>query len=244
MKKQIISPFYRIKCLFCGETGVGKSSIVHLTNYDEHNQEGEATIGMAFAMNTVELEEYPLSNKELPDFYYQMKNEKTMKNLQIIKSHIWDCSGNIRFRSILPSYLRDVDVAFLVFDINRRSTWEELTRWKKEIEINSKSKEFPLYVLVGSKCDLRPFEVSMEEINKRCEEWNADMYIVSCIQKNSSSIIKRMMYNSYLNFHKKIIQMENENKELPEHVAPLKYENEICYVNLKEKEGTSNFCCR
>jgi small GTP-binding protein len=243
-----VSPYYRIKCLFGGEPGTGKSSIVYLTLNDEHDPDSEPTIGLAFAINKVELEEYPLiNNSNLPRFYHKMKTEinPNGENCQLIKTQIWDAAGQVRYRGILPAYLRDIDIAFLVFDMSKRDTWDALLNWKKEIDKHTKSKDFPMLVLVGSKSDLKPFQVTMKEIDERAKEWNAEKYIVSCVEQNSSSMIKRMMYNSFLKFHEKILNMQNEGKELPEHVTPTKYEKEMPFLKLGYSEDgeKSKFCC-
>lgn len=246
-----ISPYYRIKCLFAGETGIGKSSIVNLSIHDEHDPNNSPTIGLAFAVNKTELEEYPLSNpSKLPKYYHKMKSEfnPCKQDFQLIKTHIWDCAGSIKYRSILSSYLRDIDIAFLVFDLSNRESWNELVTWKSEIEKYSKTKDFPTFVIVASKSDLKKsYQVSMEEINERAKLWNAEIYIVSCVQSNSPSMIKRMMYNSFLKFHEKIIKMQYEGKELPIHLTRNQYEKEdsfvkINYVNAENGEK-SKFCC-
>jgi small GTP-binding protein len=240
-----ISPYYLIKCLYAGEMNVGKSSIVHLTIHDNHNSDSEPTIGLAFAINKTELEEYPLSNpSQLPSFYHNMKSEINpyKDHCQLVKAHIWDCAGSRRYRSILPSYLRDVDIAFLVFDMSRRDTWDELLNWKDDIDKYSKREGFPLFVLVGSKSDLKPFAVSQKEIEERAKLWNAEIYIVSCVQSNSSSMIKRMMYNSFLKFHEKILKIQYENKEIPEHLTIKKYKKGNSFVKLNSEESSKSCC--
>jgi GTPase SAR1 family protein len=35
----------------------------------------------------------------------------------ILRLQLWDTAGQERFRSLIPSYLKDASVAFIVFDI-------------------------------------------------------------------------------------------------------------------------------
>lgn len=39
----------------------------------------------------------------------------------ILRLQLWDTAGQERFRSLIPSYLKDASVAFIVFDITSTS---------------------------------------------------------------------------------------------------------------------------
>jgi Ras-related protein Rab-6A len=49
-----------------------------------------------------------------------------MKNIQmdehVIKLHIWDTAGQERFRSLIPSYVKDIAVAVIVYDVTSTMT--------------------------------------------------------------------------------------------------------------------------
>lgn len=69
---------------------------------------------------------------------------------------------NFRFRAITSSYYRGAMGALLVYDITRRSTFESLWKWLKELrEFGSREM---VVVLVGNKSDLtHSREVSLED---------------------------------------------------------------------------------
>jgi small GTP-binding protein len=46
--------------------------------------------------------------------------------VQNVKLLLWDCSGDVKFRSIANSYLRGAHSAFLVFDTTNRASFEHL----------------------------------------------------------------------------------------------------------------------
>lgn len=243
-----ISPFYRIKCLLCGEINTGKSSIVHLATSEESNLEIASTIGIGFNSMKIELEEYPILNpQKLPDYYFdaykdreeddkEEKEEIKIPNpLQLIRLHIWDSSGSMRFRSFLNAYMRDIDICFLVFDISKRSSWNQLSAWKKEVEENSLIK--PQYVLIASKCDLKNHEVTREEIKKQANEWNAPHYIISSRQPDSFLTVRRIFYESVKRYHESLLILQNEGKELSDKVLSSYYvPKESVYIDLNGGE--------
>lgn len=235
-----ISPVYRIKCLFAGEASVGKSSIVHLIKNGFHNPVTEPTIGMEFCVQTIELEEYPYSVVNLPRYYFQEVDNS--KHLQTVKVQLWDASGSARFKSIVQSYMRDLDIVFMVFNLSDRSSFEALSEWKKEIEKYRKIDSIPLYVIVGAKCDLRSRQISEEEIQKLCKEWNSNRYIISAVQGNSSSMINRMLYKSVENYHQHILHLGDIGEKIPEHVTATYCSKTTKIIDL-DVEPNSNFCC-
>lgn len=38
-------------------------------------------------------------------------------NNKILRLQLWDTAGQERFRSLIPSYLRDCQAAFIIFDL-------------------------------------------------------------------------------------------------------------------------------
>jgi small GTP-binding protein len=242
-----VSPFYKIKCLFAGESSVGKSSLVHLIHHDEPSRLSEPTIGIGFASSFIELEEYPLSNpSKLPNYYLEAKADcsKCSENYnQLVKLQIWDASGNMRFASILRTYMRDIDICFLVFDMSERTSWDQLPAWKAEVTKYSKWEKIPLFVLVGNKSDKKPQCISYKEIKERSEEWGIKFYILSAMQDSSSSMLRRMIYMSVQNFHDNMLLLAHENKPMPPHVTTSAYLKGVEKFLDLGVEGKSGYCC-
>uniref|UniRef100_A0A914S5D2 Uncharacterized protein n=1 Tax=Parascaris equorum TaxID=6256 RepID=A0A914S5D2_PAREQ len=87
----------KYKIVFLGEQGVGKSSIITRFLRNEVAEEYNATIGIDFFSKNV------------------VVDDKT------VRLQIWDTAGQERFRSLIPSYLRDSDVAVIVYDVSCKS---------------------------------------------------------------------------------------------------------------------------
>jgi Ras-related protein Rab-11A len=65
---------------------------------------------------------------------------------------VWDTAGQERFRAITHAYYKGATGALLVFDITRRSSYDNLPKWLKELKENSE--ENIVCILVGNKSDL------------------------------------------------------------------------------------------
>lgn len=240
----IISPFYIIKIVVLGSVSVGKSTIIHLLN-NKTLEEVAPTIGIGFSHKLVQLEEYPLSGTQ-PEYYYEYakKNPKDLDLYQTVKVQIWDCAGADRFKQIIvKSYLRNSDIAFLVYDMCDRNTWLELEKWKKELDKNIQHKNLPLIVLIGNKSDMGPYEVTPKEIRERCEQWNAMSFINSCVTNTAHSFINRMLYKSVQYYHHILLDNLNKNLEIPSNTTLNHYRRKDRFIELEDDHEQPKFCC-
>jgi Ras-related protein Rab-6A len=87
------APLSKYKVVFLGDQGTGKTSIIKSFMYGSFDQNYQATIGIDFLSKTLYLDD------------------------RTIRLQIWDSAGQERFRSLIPSYIRDSSVAVVVFDI-------------------------------------------------------------------------------------------------------------------------------
>ena len=71
---------------------------------------------------------------------------------RIVKLQLWDTAGQERFRSLIPSYIRDSNVAVIVYDISNINSFNNLTKWHEDIK-TTRGKEV-LLVVLGNKADL------------------------------------------------------------------------------------------
>ena len=68
-----------------------------------------------------------------------------------IKLQIWDVGGEERFRFLLPTYCLGANAAFLLYDITRPQTLDNISDWTNIVR--QKAGAIPI-MLVGSKLDL------------------------------------------------------------------------------------------
>lgn len=107
---------------------MGKSCLSLKFTDDKYHPEHEATLGVEFASKNVKLGDY------------------------VIKIQIWDTAGQESFKSITRSYYKGSIVALIVYDITKRDSFENVSKWLQEIR--SHSHEKVEVVLIGNKSDL------------------------------------------------------------------------------------------
>jgi len=69
-------------------------------------------------------------------------------------AQIWDLAGQQRFSAVREVYYRGTSGCLLVFDISRRSSFENIPSWIAELLKNNSNRVVPI-VLIGNKSDLR-----------------------------------------------------------------------------------------
>lgn len=111
-----------------------------------------------------------------------------------IALQLWDSSGQERFRSINTALYRGSDCCILVFSINNRESFQNISRWKASFLEHCSSEE-PSFVLVGNKNDLEAHrEVTSEEAGRWCMENNCIPYFeCSAMESSDIEIIVREM---------------------------------------------------
>ena len=80
-----------------------------------------------------------------------------------------DTAGQERFRSLIPSYIRDSSVAVVVYDVTNRQSFLNVQRWVEEVRAERGNDV--IIVAVGNKTDLTDKrQVSTEEGDSRARE--------------------------------------------------------------------------
>lgn len=118
---------YTFKILLLGDASVGKTSFTKRYCYNIFNPSERLTIGVDFHVKTIEQSD------------------------QRIKLQIWDVGGEERFRFLLPTYCLGANAAFLLYDITRPSTLDNISEWIAIVK--QKGGPIPI-MLVGAKIDL------------------------------------------------------------------------------------------
>ncbi|EGG22134.1 Rab GTPase [Cavenderia fasciculata] len=81
-----------------------------------------------------------------------------------------DLSGQERFRSLIPSYIRDSSVAIVVYDITNKNSFLNTIKWIEDVR--SERGNNVVIMLVGNKTDLADKrQVSIEEGEAKAKEY-------------------------------------------------------------------------
>ncbi|XP_070710021.1 ras-related protein Rab-19-like [Pempheris klunzingeri] len=119
---------FLFKIILIGDSNVGKTCVVQNFRSGIFPEKQQNTIGVDFSVRTVDIEG------------------------RKIKMQVWDTAGQERFRTITQSYYRSAHGAIIAYDITRRSTFDSVTHWIKEVELYGAANV--VLVLIGNKCDL------------------------------------------------------------------------------------------
>ena len=116
------------KIFFLGESCIGKSSIVNKIKDNSFNEEYQPTIGVDFVC--------------FKDIKFRGEN---------IKIQIWDSSGQEKYKLLIPSYIRNSSLIFIIYDVTKRSSFDNVPKW-----INfTRLYESNVIILCGNKIDLK-----------------------------------------------------------------------------------------
>ena len=74
-----------------------------------------------------------------------------------MKLQIWDTAGQEKFKSLIPSYVRNAAIVLIVFDVNNPDSFEKVQSWVDFI----KNLESCFLVLCGNKIDLERYSISL-----------------------------------------------------------------------------------
>ena len=117
----------RIKIVFLGDSSVGKTSICNVIAGSEFQEEVISTIGV-----------------DKFEKKFQLKNGKEIKVV------FWDTAGEERFKSIGLSVVKNSQGIVFVFDLNDKSSFDNVKYWLQETK---EILDNPCAVLFGNKND-------------------------------------------------------------------------------------------
>jgi Ras-related protein Rab-7A len=121
-----------VKIIIIGESGVGKTALLHQYVTGNFIIEHKSTIGADFHTSELNID------------------DKT------ITLQIWDTAGQERFQSLGNAFYRGADACILVYAINDESSFRQIEEWKSKF-INQAGiddpKQYP-FLLLGNKADL------------------------------------------------------------------------------------------
>ena len=174
------------KLILVGDSCVGKSNILLKYLKNEFDPNSRATVGVEFGTKNIIID-----------------NKK-------IKIQIWDTAGEERYRSITSAYYKGAKGAFIVYDITRKSTFDNIDKWISDLKLNG-DKNICIIIL-GNKSDLDDKrEVSKEGGIKKSEMYKTAFMETSAlngdnIEKAFDELIEQIIKNNQSFF-------ENSNKK-------------------------------
>jgi Ras-related protein Rab-6A len=154
----------RHKIIFVGDACTGKTSIINRIIDNPFNDTYEVSIGIDFMSKNIRFRG------------------------QNIKIQIWDSAGQEKYKGLIPSYVRNSSIVFIVYDVAKRDTFNNVENWISFV----KNIEKTTLILCGNKVDL-----SREVETKEGQELASKEGILffECSAKTNENI-KNMFFSS------------------------------------------------
>ena len=154
----------RHKIIFVGDAGVGKTTIIGRIMDSPFTDAYEPSIGVDFMSKNIK---------------YHGQN---------IKLQMWDTAGQEKYKGLIPSYVRNSSIVFIVYDISSKTSFDNIPKWINFIT----SIENTTLVLCGNKIDLESREVKKEVGEEFAKKEGIPFFEVSA---KTNENIKNMFYN-------------------------------------------------
>ena len=134
------------KLVVLGDSGVGKTTLIHKYVNKEFRADFKSTIGADFTAKEI-----------------------VVDNNYKIDLQIWDTAGEERFHSVGAAFYRGTDACIIVYDVTSRDSFNRIKVWQEDLYTKSgvdDTANFPLIVF-GNKKDLEESrEVNFDEANQ------------------------------------------------------------------------------
>lgn len=199
------------RLLIVGDSGVGKSCILVRFTQGIFSAGVDLTIGVDFATKTVQI-----LNKQ-------------------IKLQVWDTAGQEGYRSITRSFYRNADGIFLVFNVNKKSSFDHCESWINEIRNNSPPEA--LIFLLGNQCDVHDGkEVSIEDAENFVSKHDLDGYIETSAKEDKG------VQEAFHGFCEKVYQKFGDKKEKKNEVKEKSVERISVKFDVNTKKKKKKCC--
>ncbi|XP_074557215.1 ras-related protein RABA2a-like [Curcuma longa] len=205
---------YLFKVVLIGDSGVGKTNLLSRFTRNEFNLESKSTIGVEFATRTLQVEG------------------------RIIKAQIWDTAGQERYRAITSAYYRGALGAVLVYDVTKSTTFENISRWLKELRDHADSNI--VIMLVGNKTDMNQQRaVASEDAHSYAEKEGLSFMETSALDATN---VEQAFQMILAEIHRGISKKNISSDEPGFGVAGVK-EGKTIDVSASDSNGTKKQCC-
>ena len=174
-----------VKVILIGDSAVGKTNIMNKYLKGKFLENSRATVGVEFGTKLFNISEHK------------------------IKAQIWDTAGQEKYRSITSAYYKGSKGAFIVYDITRKNSFDNVEKWINDLKIIGDPKIN--IMLIGNKIDLEDQrEVLREQGEEKAKSFGCAFLETSALNgDNIEKGFELMIYDIY----KKYGQDNNEDDD-------------------------------
>ena len=205
----------KIKVILVGESQVGKTSLIN---------------------------QY-INNEDTLTYLATMGSDKSLKNINIkgkeVTLEIFDTVGQPDYRLVNKIFMKNTDIALIVYDITNRESFDELTGWINNVKEINQSPDIILSI-IANKSDLyEKRNISEEEGKKFAADNHSFFFLFFAFDYDSINKVFNDLTEEYL--------IKKSNKKNTINEKPLeKGINNIDQVIIPEPVGSSSQrhrCC-
>ena len=174
------------KIMLLGDSGVGKSVLLHRFIYNEYNPNIKSQYGFEFQMKKI-------------------VNENNKDIIQVI-----DTTGQERFTNLYSCFLKNVDIILYIYDVNNTVSFNNVELWRK---FSSKGKKQNIKeILVGNKINNNDVVqvVSYDDGLLLAQKHNMDFFEAS--SENGMNINEIFNVDTHSNYQKFTYNIFDDNK--------------------------------
>ncbi|MHA1584180.1 MAG: GTP-binding protein [Promethearchaeota archaeon] len=162
---------FQSKVIILGDPLVGKTSLIRRFVDNKFGESYVSTIGVDISRKLMKL------------------SEQSSVNLSL-----WDVGGQAQNMSpYRKRFYQGANFAFLVFDITRKKTFDNLKTWIDDLN-KSVERRVPI-MIIGNKIDIEEHEISNEEIEEKAENLKCPFILTSA--KTSSNVNDAFTFAAY-----------------------------------------------
>ncbi len=181
---------------------------------------GDSTVGKTAFFNRFRKDDF--KDLHLPTIGIEKESKLVKVGGEIYKITLWDTAGQERFKCLPRKYYQNADGIFLIFDVTKEDTFNNVSNWINDVKQNSKRSveggngQLPITLfLLGNKIDvteriqenddnkdLHPRVISTEQGEKLASSLGMKYFEISCkINMNIPEIMSRMVMETYMKSH-------------------------------------------
>ena len=186
----------KAKLIIVGEATVGKTSI--LLQYNENNfQENYlTTIG---------------NDKIIKDFTINGKK---------VRIDIWDTAGQEKYRAVNKIFMKNTQIALIVYSITDKNSYEQLSFWINQVKEVNKDKQI-IFGIAANKSDLFEQQVIDTEKGKKFADDNNCLFFETSAKDHGSIV------NVFDKLVEKYVENNNNEKDEVQNLQSQNNNNQI-----------------
>jgi small GTP-binding protein len=166
------------KVVLVGDSGAGKTSIVH--HYKKLPANTKTTITGSSSQCTERV------------------------GGRAVHFDLWDTAGQENYKCLVPIYAREAVLALIVFDRNSRPSFESLSYWSEFLRNDVALENF---IVVGNKSDLTP-ETTTKEAQQWCQTCGADYIETSAMTGSQITALFQLVAKKVLELTSDTMKMQ------------------------------------